>query len=186
MFFNRRPGSYCAKPAWIQFGSGWLCQVLTKWIQSGNKLVCRNHRIRPTSGQCFWANPACLLGTHTVTTLHTHYKHTHNNLALLEFVTLEFLCNLILAMDYSFEVRSSNSLSSFKLGVGWGGGVNLYSRLCQIVGDEVRALEQQTDVTGMTALQGIVERHPAGILHEHQGTERNVHSPSRWSHMIIS
>ena len=127
--------------------------------------------------------------THT----HTHYKHTtnthtqthtHNNQALLEFVTLEFPCYLILAMDYSFEVRSSNSLSSFKLGGGRGG--DLYSRLCQIAGDEVRALEQQTDVTGVTALQRIVERHPAGILHEHQGTERNVHSPSHWSHIIIS
>ena len=26
------PDHNCAKPAWIWFGSGWLCQVLAKWI----------------------------------------------------------------------------------------------------------------------------------------------------------
>ena len=43
---HRRPGSYCAKPAWIRFSSGWLCQVLAKRIRSGSKPVCRNHPAR--------------------------------------------------------------------------------------------------------------------------------------------
>ena len=47
-FFHRRPGSYCAKPAWIWFGSGWLCQVLAQQIQPGSKPVCKNHLA------CFW------------------------------------------------------------------------------------------------------------------------------------
>ena len=34
---------FYAKPGWIQFGSGWLCPVLAKWIWSGSKLVCKNH-----------------------------------------------------------------------------------------------------------------------------------------------
>ena len=36
-------GSYCAKPAQIWFGSGWLRQVLAKWIRSGSKPMCKNH-----------------------------------------------------------------------------------------------------------------------------------------------
>ena len=54
------PGSYCAKPAQIWFGSVWLCQVLATRIRSKSK----NHRAH------FWpillsqsgSNPACLLG----------------------------------------------------------------------------------------------------------------------------
>ena len=42
-FFHRWPGSYCAKPAWTGLGSGSLCQVLVKQIQSGSKLVCKSH-----------------------------------------------------------------------------------------------------------------------------------------------
>ena len=42
-FFHRQPWSYCAKPAWVRFGSGWLCQVWTKRIRSGGKPVCKNH-----------------------------------------------------------------------------------------------------------------------------------------------
>ena len=34
---------HCAKPAQIWFSSGWLCQVLARWIQSGSKPVCKNH-----------------------------------------------------------------------------------------------------------------------------------------------
>ena len=45
IFFHRQPGSYCAKPAQIWFGSGWLCQVWAKQIQSRSKLVCRYARI---------------------------------------------------------------------------------------------------------------------------------------------
>ena len=40
--------SYGAKTALIQFGSGWLCLVLAKWIWSGSKLVCKIHPA------CFW------------------------------------------------------------------------------------------------------------------------------------
>ena len=36
-FFHRWPRSYCAKPAWIWFGSVWLRQVLAKRIQSCQK-----------------------------------------------------------------------------------------------------------------------------------------------------
>ena len=61
--FHRQLRSYCAKPAQIGFGSGWLCQVLVKWIQSRSKPVCKNHQA------CFWpvlpsqsrSDPACLL-----------------------------------------------------------------------------------------------------------------------------
>ena len=44
MFFQRRPGSYCAKPARIRFG--WLGQILAKGIWSGSKPVCKNHGAR--------------------------------------------------------------------------------------------------------------------------------------------
>ena len=40
---SRQPGSYCANLARIWFGSGWLCQVLAKWIQSRSKPVCKNN-----------------------------------------------------------------------------------------------------------------------------------------------
>ena len=43
-FFDRWPRSHCAKPAQIWFGSGWLCQVLAKWIQSRRKPVVKNHQ----------------------------------------------------------------------------------------------------------------------------------------------
>ena len=42
-FFHRLPRWYCAKPAWIWFGSDWLYQVLAKQIWSRSKLVCKNH-----------------------------------------------------------------------------------------------------------------------------------------------
>ena len=45
------PGHMGKKTARIQAGSGRLCQVLAKWIQSGSKLVCKNHQAH------FWANP---------------------------------------------------------------------------------------------------------------------------------
>ena len=45
-FFHRRPGSYCAKPGRIRFGSGWLCQVLAKRIRSGSNSMCKNHPAR--------------------------------------------------------------------------------------------------------------------------------------------
>ena len=41
LFFQRRPGSHCAKPT--QIWSGWSGQVLGKCILSGSKLVCKNH-----------------------------------------------------------------------------------------------------------------------------------------------
>ena len=47
-FFQRRPRSYCAKPAWIR--SRWPGQVLAKCIWSGSKLVCKNRRAQ------FWRN----------------------------------------------------------------------------------------------------------------------------------
>ena len=50
LFFHRRPRSYCAKQAWIQFGSGWPCRVVAKRIRSGSKLICKNHRA------WFWQN----------------------------------------------------------------------------------------------------------------------------------
>ena len=56
-FFHRRSGSYCAKPASIQYGSGWLCQVLAKRIRSGSKPVCLNHRAR------FWPTPPSRSGS---------------------------------------------------------------------------------------------------------------------------
>ena len=43
LFFHRRPRSYCAKQAWIQFSSGWPCRVVAKRIWSGSKLVGKNH-----------------------------------------------------------------------------------------------------------------------------------------------
>ena len=39
-FFQRRHGSYCAKPTWIR--SGWPGQGLAKRIWSGSKLMCRD------------------------------------------------------------------------------------------------------------------------------------------------
>ena len=42
LFFERRPGSYCAKLSQIQ--SGWPGQVLAKCILSGSKPVCKNHQ----------------------------------------------------------------------------------------------------------------------------------------------
>ena len=38
MFFHKRPRSCCAKPSWIRFSSGWLCQIL-----AAGKQVCKNH-----------------------------------------------------------------------------------------------------------------------------------------------
>ena len=43
-FFQRRPGSNCAKPARIR--SGWPAQVSAKRIRSGSKPVYKNHRAR--------------------------------------------------------------------------------------------------------------------------------------------
>ena len=53
LFFQRRPGSYCAKPTWIW--SGWPGQVLGKRILSGSKPVCKNQWVR------FWQNANRLL-----------------------------------------------------------------------------------------------------------------------------
>ena len=40
--FHRQPGSHCAKPGQIRFGSGWLCRVLAQQIQSRSKhWLCR-------------------------------------------------------------------------------------------------------------------------------------------------
>ena len=51
--FHRQPGSYCAKPAWIRFGSGWLRQVWGERIQ---------HVFWVTSTKCvFTIMPACLI-----------------------------------------------------------------------------------------------------------------------------
>ena len=41
-FFQRKHGSYCAKPTRIR--SGWFDEDLVKYISSGIKPVCRNHR----------------------------------------------------------------------------------------------------------------------------------------------
>ena len=51
-FFQRLPGPYCAKPARIRFGSGWLCQVVAKQILPGSKPISKHHRAR------FSQNPA--------------------------------------------------------------------------------------------------------------------------------
>ena len=64
LFFQRRHGSYCAKPTWIW--SGWPGQGLAKCIWSGSKLVCRNHLAWFLSG-CNW--PAKLL-TFGLTSVH--------------------------------------------------------------------------------------------------------------------
>ena len=48
-FFQRRHGSYCAKPTRIR--SGWPGQGLAKRIRSGSKPVCRNHRPRFLGGR---------------------------------------------------------------------------------------------------------------------------------------
>ena len=72
LFFHRQPGSYCAKPAQIWFGSGWLCQVLAKWVRSGSK--AREHK---SSGLVlanasnpvpmrYELDPACLPGSLTL------------------------------------------------------------------------------------------------------------------------
>ena len=47
-FFQRRPGSHCAKPAWVW--SGWCGQVLAKHTGSGSKPVCKNNQA------WFWLN----------------------------------------------------------------------------------------------------------------------------------
>ena len=57
LFFRRRPGKYCAKPARIQFNSGWLCQVLGKWIQSRSKPMCKNHPARFWPMLPSWSGP---------------------------------------------------------------------------------------------------------------------------------
>ena len=51
LFFQRRHGSYCAKPPQIR--SGWPGQGLAKHTWSGSKLVCRNHRAQFLAG-CNW------------------------------------------------------------------------------------------------------------------------------------
>ena len=64
-FFHRWPGSYCAKPALIQFSSGWLCQVLAKRIWSRSKLVCKRiigARWGPMLLSPSGLDPACFLG----------------------------------------------------------------------------------------------------------------------------
>ena len=48
-FFQRRHGSYCAKPTRIR--SGWPGQGLAKHIWSGSKLMCRNHLVRFLAGR---------------------------------------------------------------------------------------------------------------------------------------
>ena len=48
LFFRRRPGSHCAKPAWMW--SGWYGQVLAKHTGSGSKPVCKNNQA------WFWQN----------------------------------------------------------------------------------------------------------------------------------
>ena len=49
-FFQRRQGSYCAKPTRIR--SGWSGQGLAKHrIWSGSKSVCRNHQARLLAGR---------------------------------------------------------------------------------------------------------------------------------------
>ena len=60
VFFQRQPWSYCAKPARIQFGSGWLRQVWAKWVHFGSKPVCKNHRARfwLTLWQCLLLAPS--------------------------------------------------------------------------------------------------------------------------------
>lgn len=47
----------------------------------------------------------------------------------------------------------------------------LNSRLCEVVGDEVRALEEQEDVGEALTPQGTVQSDPAGILED-----RNIDS----------
>ena len=47
-FFQRRPGSYCAKPTRIR--SGWPGRSLVKRIWSGSRLVYRNHLARFLAG----------------------------------------------------------------------------------------------------------------------------------------
>ena len=48
-FFQRRHGSYCAKPTLIR--CGWPGQGLAKRIRSGSKPVCRNHLARFLAGR---------------------------------------------------------------------------------------------------------------------------------------
>ena len=48
-FFQRRHGSYCAKPTRIR--SGWPGQSLAKRFWSGSKPVCRNHLARFLAGR---------------------------------------------------------------------------------------------------------------------------------------
>ena len=57
LFFHRWPRSYCAKQAWIQFGSGWPCRVVAKRIWSGSKLVGKNH------WAWFWQNAIIFPGS---------------------------------------------------------------------------------------------------------------------------
>ena len=49
-FSHRWPRSHCAQPAWVQSGSGWLCQVLAKWNWSRSKPMCKNNPA------CFWSS----------------------------------------------------------------------------------------------------------------------------------
>ena len=48
-FFQRRHGSYCAKPTRTR--SGWPGQVLAKRSWSGSRPVCRNHLARCLAGR---------------------------------------------------------------------------------------------------------------------------------------
>ena len=53
-FFHRWPRSYCAKPAWIQFGSGCVRFLLNRSDPEASQCA---RRIRHASGQCFRADP---------------------------------------------------------------------------------------------------------------------------------
>lgn len=46
-------------------------------------------------------------------------------------------------------------------------------RLREVVGDEVRALEEQKNVAEAVTLQGTVQRDPVGIL---EGTQTHAHA----------
>ena len=62
-FLQRRSGSYCAKPGWIQ--SGWPGKDSAKCISSRSKPMCKNH------WAWFWQNTTGLLPvSHFRTTLH--------------------------------------------------------------------------------------------------------------------
>ena len=102
LFFHRQPGSYCAKPAQIWFGSGWLCQVWAKWIWSGSKPVCQNH----------WAHIWLLLPSRTGSDVNWIWHIYWGILFMAAMLVVQICWFILLSIKTMLHVSRSKSCSS--------------------------------------------------------------------------